>query len=106
MTQQVGGQRRESEGHMKSYHPSPSKSYYPTPPRDQANSSQIYDKELSTGRDSDLSMVSKPIKPPSRQRFDTGRGTSNSDLDNPNANRTSDDSNVDEMRQNYNNFTK
>jgi hypothetical protein len=106
MTQQVGGQRREYEGHMESYYPSLAKSYCPTPLRNQANSPRIYDKELSPGRDSDLSMVSKPFKLPSGQRIDTGRGTSNSDPDNPNANRTSDDSNVDEMRQNYDNFTK
>lgn len=98
MTQPVGGYRMETRGLTKSY--------FPTPPRDQANSPEIYGKEESPGRESDLSVVARPTKPPSRQRFDTGRGTSNSDLDNANPYRTSDESNVDEMRQNYDNFTK
>lgn len=98
MTQPVGGYRRET-GRV-------TKSYFPTPPRDQANTPDIYGKVESPGRESDLSVAARPIKQPSRQRFDTGRGTSNSDIDNANPYRTSDESNVDEMRQNYDNFTK
>jgi hypothetical protein len=98
MTQQVGGYRREPGCNTKSY--------FPTPPRDQANTPEIYGKVESPGRESDLSVVARPIKQPSGQKFDTGRGTSNSDLENANPYRTSDESNVDEMRQNYENFTK
>jgi hypothetical protein len=98
MTQPVGGYRREPGRNTKSY--------FTTPPRDQANTPEIFGKVESPGRESDLSVVARPIKLPSRQKVDTGRGTSNSDLDNANPYRTSDESNVDEMRQNYENFTK
>jgi hypothetical protein len=98
MTQPVRGYRRETGRNTKSF--------FPTPPRDQANTPEIYGKVESPGRESDLSVVARPIKQSSRQRFDTGRGTSNSDIDNSNPYRTSDESNVDEMRQNYDNFTK